>query len=82
VSWFGALDDGIVAALMELPTVTQEPADAERADGSGDRDEDLDDGVDVTLIRWMLSLSPEQRLDVLQPFLDSIAELTGEQAAG
>lgn len=45
-------------------------------------DQILDDGVDVTLIRWMLSLSPEQRLDVLQSFLDSIAELTGEQAAG
>lgn len=67
---------------MALPTETQEPADAESAESSGDRDEELDDGVDVTLIRWMLSLSPEQRLDVLQSFLDSIAELTGEQAAG
>ncbi len=24
-----------------------------------------DDGVDVTLIRWLLSLSPDERLDVL-----------------
>ncbi|QTA78278.1 Uncharacterized protein dnl_04980 [Desulfonema limicola] len=24
-----------------------------------------DDGVDLTLIRWMLSLTPEQRLEVL-----------------
>lgn len=45
-------------------------------------DRDPDDGVDVTLIRWMLSLSPEQRLDVLQSFLDSIVELTDEEAAG
>jgi len=37
---------------------------------------DADDGVDVTLIRWMLSLSPEERLAVLQGFADSVAELT------
>lgn len=35
-----------------------------------------DNGVDVTLIRWMLSLSPEERLAVLQGFVDSVAELT------
>jgi hypothetical protein len=35
-----------------------------------------DDGVDVTLIRWMLALSPEERLAVLQGFVDSIVELT------
>ncbi|HWU87863.1 MAG TPA: hypothetical protein VN253_11340 [Kofleriaceae bacterium] len=35
-----------------------------------------DDGVDVTLIRWMLSLSPEERLDVLQGFVDSVAEMS------
>jgi hypothetical protein len=34
-----------------------------------------DDGVDVTLVRWMLSLSPEERLAVLQGFVDSIAAL-------
>jgi len=32
-----------------------------------------DDGVDVSLIRWMLSLSWEERLDVLQGFVDSAA---------
>jgi hypothetical protein len=35
-----------------------------------------DDGVDITLIRWMLSLTPEERLAVLQGFADSVAELT------
>jgi hypothetical protein len=39
-----------------------------------DRHDD-DDGVDVTLIRWMLSLSPEDRLAVLQGFADSVTEL-------
>jgi hypothetical protein len=36
-----------------------------------------DDGVDVTLIRWMLSLSVEERLAVLQGFADSVAALSG-----
>jgi len=42
---------------------------------------DADDGVDITLIRWMLSLSPEQRLAVLQGFVDSVAELTHDSPA-
>ena len=39
-----------------------------------------DAGVDVTLIRWMLSLSPAERLDVLQQNVNSILEL--RRAAG
>ena len=42
---------------------------------------DPDDGVDVTLIRWMLSLSVEERLAVLQGFVDSVAELTHDSPA-
>jgi hypothetical protein len=38
-----------------------------------------DDGIDVSLIRWMLSLTPEQRLDVLQGFVDSVAALKHER---
>jgi hypothetical protein len=33
------------------------------------------DGVDLTLIRWMLSLTPTQRLDVLQQHLNAIASV-------
>lgn len=33
------------------------------------------DGVDVSLIRWMLSLSIQERLDVLQQNVNSILEL-------
>jgi hypothetical protein len=40
-----------------------------------------DDGVDVTLIRWMLSLSPEERLAVLQGFVDSIAALSSHESS-
>jgi len=39
------------------------------------------DGVDVTLIRWMLSLSFEERLAVLQGFVDSVLELTPDAPA-
>ena len=33
------------------------------------------DGVDLTLIRWMLSLSPAERLRVLQDHVNSIMRL-------
>ncbi len=36
--------------------------------------ESSDDG-DASLIRWMLSLTPEERLAVLQGFVDSAVEL-------
>ena len=31
-----------------------------------------EDGVDLTLIRWMLSLTPAERLTVLQEYVDSV----------
>jgi hypothetical protein len=34
-----------------------------------------DHGVDLTLIRWMLSLTPGQRLRVLQQNVDSIHKM-------
>jgi hypothetical protein len=37
------------------------------------------DGVDLTLIRWMLSLTPEERLEVLQANVGSILRLRGEE---
>ena len=37
------------------------------------------DGVDLTLIRWMLSLTPAERLDVLQQHLRSILRLRGKE---
>ena len=38
------------------------------------------DGVDVTLIRWMLSLTPAERVEQLQAYVDSLYELLGEDA--
>lgn len=37
-----------------------------------ERDEN---GVDLTLIRWMLSLTPAGRLDVLESFMNDILEI-------
>lgn len=33
------------------------------------------EGVDLTLIRWMLSLTPAERLDVLEDFVGFVAEV-------
>jgi hypothetical protein len=37
--------------------------------------EHKDDGVDLTLIRWMLSLTPRERLAVMQDQVDSLLTL-------
>ncbi len=34
-----------------------------------------EDGVDLSLIRWMLSLTPAQRLDLLQQTVDEILSI-------
>ena len=36
------------------------------------------DGVDLTLIRWMLSLTPQERLSVLQDDIDAIRRIRGD----
>jgi hypothetical protein len=37
-----------------------------------------EDGVDLTLIRWMLSLTPTERLQALQQSVQSLARLCSE----
>ena len=39
------------------------------------------DGVDLTLIYWSLSLTPLERLDLLQDWVDGLAELRDRRAA-
>lgn len=36
-----------------------------------------EDGVDVTLLRWMLSLTPAERLEVLQQHVDAVEAIRG-----
>jgi hypothetical protein len=38
------------------------------------------DGIDLSLIRWMLSLTPAERLQVLQQFVNSVEEIRAENA--
>jgi hypothetical protein len=39
-----------------------------------------EDGVDLTLIRWMLSLTPSERLQVLQQNVQSLRRLIDESS--
>jgi hypothetical protein len=39
-----------------------------------------DDGVDIALIRWMLSLTPAERLEELQTFVDFVREVRSRNA--
>ena len=50
--------------------------------GDGSQRAEPDENVDVTLVRWMRSLSPAERLAVLQGFVDSVEELRGAAVAG
>lgn len=38
------------------------------------------DGVDLTLIRWMLSLTPAERLRALQKFVNSVRRIRARNA--
>ena len=40
-----------------------------------------EEGVDLTLIRWMLLLTPAERLDVLQQHVRSVMRLRGEETS-
>ena len=55
---------------MTLKKETHEQASIEPLDGT-----QSSDGCDLTLIRWMLSLSPMERLEVLQASAGSLARL-------
>ena len=43
----------------------------------GARPTHSEDGVDLTVIRWMLSLTPAERLQVLQQTIRSIIKMRG-----
>jgi len=43
--------------------------------------EESPDGVDLTLIQWTLSLTPIERLELLQDWVDGLAELRHGRAS-
>lgn len=55
----------------EASSAKNDPSD----DSATDRLTHSPDGVDLTLIRWMLSLTFDERLEVLQQHLQAIASL-------
>jgi hypothetical protein len=55
---------------------------AQRADNRASREDQpthSEDGVDLTLIRWMLSLTPAERLQVLEENVRSLIRLRGDE---
>lgn len=54
---------------------SSEGAGADRKRNEAGASQPADDGIDVTLIRWMLSLSPPERLQVLQQHVRSVLRL-------
>ena len=67
---------------MEPPNQPRPIRSPPHAQDSGHAAEPVysDDGVDLTLIRWMLSLTPPERLRVLQSTVSSIARLRNARA--
>ena len=53
----------------------ERPVRATECPSTADRPTHSEDGVDLTLIRWMLSLTPLERLQVLQQHLNAIVRL-------
>lgn len=66
------------ARPSESPESPEPPESSPEREPPSPRD---DDHADPTLIQWMLDRSPEQRLDALQGFVDSIWELRGGHKA-
>ena len=61
-----------------MPSRTMRAKHAEKALVSTERVHS-DDGVDLTLIRWMLSLTPAERLQVLERHIASVQRLRSDK---
>jgi hypothetical protein len=62
------------SSLPRYNQIMSEPEEKPPATASPSLPSD-NDGVDVTLIRWMLSLTPHERLEVLKQNINSIQRL-------
>jgi len=73
------LEFGLAAEYLPNAVQPRYPHDVGPAESKSLEDEPLPEyrevGVDVSLIRWMLSLSPAERLQFLQERVDSIREI-------
>jgi hypothetical protein len=60
------VDESPKSRELEDPLIEEQPTHSQ-------------DGVDLTLIRWMLSLTAAERLQILQENVWSIMELRGDE---
>ncbi len=60
---------------MIMEQQIQEPSDPPDNSPDGNRPAYSEDGVDLTLIRWMLSLTPRERLEAMQQSVQSIMRM-------
>jgi hypothetical protein len=58
-----------------METTPQPSADLPAEEDATSRPTHSEDGVDLTVIRWMLSLTPAERLEVLQQHIRAITRL-------
>ena len=67
--------------MSNIVTQSKTPSATPRRTGlPGDEPTHSPDGVDLTLIRWMLSLTPAERLQVLQQSVESLLSLRDARA--
>jgi len=58
----------------------QDHPEKAEADNGVDEPSHSPDGVDLTLIRWMLAMTPAERLQVLQSCIGSLLRLRHDEA--
>jgi len=61
--------------------MAQPPSDVSDPIQDDDCPDESPDGVDLGLIRWTLSLTPLERLELLQDWVDGLTELRHGRAA-
>jgi hypothetical protein len=66
--------------MLDMAEGNSPSANHEMKASLGNEPTHSEDGVDLTLIRWMLSLTPAERLQVLQQSVQSLLRLRDCQA--
>lgn len=70
-----------LAIVASMPPSPPSPSGGSGSSREPSPREESPDGVDLTLIRWTLSLTPLERLELLQDWADGLAELRDGKAA-
>lgn len=70
---------GVGQRVMKPKNPAELPLSQGNTEGLSSESAYDEDGVDVSLIRWMLSLTPTERLQALQSFVDLVASATSDR---